>query len=67
MSKLLILTVGLPQSGKSTWSRQYAKEKGIPHVNPDSIRMSFYGHPFIRKAEAWIWPFVRVMVDFWVV
>ncbi len=30
----LILTVGLPRSGKTTW----ALEQGWPIVNPDSIR-----------------------------
>lgn len=38
MSKL-ILTVGLPQSGKSTWSR----EQGHPIVNRDSIRFAIAG------------------------
>lgn len=60
--KTLIVTVGLPRSGKSTWAREYSKKHGIPHVSSDSVRMAFYGHPFIREAEPWVWPQIRVMV-----
>jgi predicted kinase len=60
----LILTVGLPQSGKSTWAREYtASHVGVAHVDVDAVRMAFYGKQFIRKAEPWIWPLVRVMVE----
>ena len=58
MEKTLILTVGLPRSGKSTW----AKQQGRPIVNPDSIRMAIHGHPFIRLAEPLVWAIAKVMV-----
>jgi predicted kinase len=32
----LILTVGLPRSGKTTW----AKQQGVPMVNRDAIRLA---------------------------
>ncbi|KKK82651.1 hypothetical protein LCGC14_2801230, partial [marine sediment metagenome] len=48
--KKLILTVGLPRSGKSTWARK----QGHPIVNPDSIRLALYGEPFIEEAEPMI-------------
>lgn len=41
-NQLLILTVGLPQSGKSTW----AKSQGHPIVNRDSIRKTLAGEKF---------------------
>jgi predicted kinase len=63
MSKLVILTVGLPRSGKSTWARLFSQVHGVPHVSSDAVRVAFYGHPFIRKAEAWVWPMIRVMVE----
>ncbi len=56
--KTLILTVGLPQSGKSTWARQ----QGLPIVNPDSIRLALHGKPFIGLAEPFVWAIAKVMV-----
>lgn len=56
--KLLLLTVGLPQSGKSTW----AKKQGVPIVNPDSIRLALHGQPFIGLAEPFVWAIAKVMV-----
>lgn len=43
----VILTVGLPRSGKSTW----AKKQKLPIVNRDSIRLAIHGQPFIGEAE----------------
>lgn len=54
----LILTVGLPQSGKSTWARS----TGFPVVNPDSIRLGLHGKPFIGLAEPFVWAIAKVMV-----
>lgn len=53
----LILTVGLPRSGKSTW----AKVQGIPVVNPDSIRLALHGHAFIQEAEGIVWEHAYLM------
>ena len=46
MSKL-ILAVGLPRSGKSTWARS----QGHPIVNRDSIRLALHGRRFLAEAE----------------
>jgi predicted kinase len=54
----LILTVGLPRSGKSTWARQ----QPYPIVNPDAIRLALYGQAFIADAEQMIWAMARYMV-----
>lgn len=54
----LILTVGLPRSGKSTWARQ----TGLPIVNPDSIRLALHGQPFHADAEPFVWAIARAMV-----
>ena len=43
----LILTVGLPRSGKSTW----AKKQGYPIVNRDAIRLALHGQAFIGASE----------------
>lgn len=48
---LLILTIGLPRSGKSTW----AKSQGHPIVNPDSIRLALHGKDFISSSEPFVW------------
>ena len=58
MNKLHI-TVGLPQSGKSTWCK---REGHLPVVNPDSIRLALHGMPFISEAEPFVWAIAKVMV-----
>ena len=54
----MILTVGLPRSGKSTW----AKTTGHPIVNPDSIRLALYGMAFQKEAEGFVWAIAKCMV-----
>ncbi len=54
----LILTVGLPQSGKSTWARM----QECPIVNPDSIRLALHGKPFIPESEPFVWAIAKCMV-----
>ena len=54
----LILTVGLPRSGKSTWAIQ----QGLPIVNPDSIRLALHGQPFLKDAEPMVWVIAKYMV-----
>lgn len=56
--QLLILTVGLPRSGKSTWARQ----QGVPVVNPDSIRLALHGQAFVASAEPFVWATAKLMV-----
>ena len=56
--KELILTVGLPRSGKSTW----AILTGFPIVNPDSIRQALHGKPFLKDAEPMVWVIAKYMV-----
>jgi predicted kinase len=56
--KTLILTIGLPRSGKSTW----AKKTGFPIVNRDAIRLALHGQPFILEAE----PMVTAIEDYMV-
>ena len=48
--KTLILTIGLPRSGKSTW----AKKTGFPIVNRDAIRLALHGQPFLKEAESMV-------------
>lgn len=54
----LLMTVGLPRSGKSTW----AKATGLPMVNPDSIRLALYERPFIASCEDMVWTITKYMV-----
>jgi len=57
--KKLILTVGLPRSGKSTWART----QGYPIVNPDSIRLAMHGEAYVPTLEHLVWTTARIMVD----
>lgn len=54
----LVMTVGLPRSGKSTW----AKATGLPMVNPDSIRLAIHGQDFLAQAEPLVWATAKTMV-----
>ena len=54
----LVLTVGLPKSGKTTWARG----DGAPIVNPDAIRLALHGQRFVGEAEPFVWGIARVMV-----
>jgi predicted kinase len=47
----LIVCVGLPRSGKSTWARA----QGWPIVNPDSIRLAIHGRRFEERLEPLVW------------
>lgn len=45
MMKRIILTVGCPGSGKSTWTREFiAKNPGFFNINRDDYRQSIMGH-----------------------
>lgn len=54
----LLLTVGLPRSGKSTWARSTE----LPMVNPDSIRLALHGKAFDSAYEDEVWRLARLMV-----
>lgn len=56
--KTLLFTVGLPRSGKSTWS----KSTGLPIVNRDSIRLALHGQPFLKEAEDMVTAIEKYMV-----
>lgn len=58
-NKLLILTVGLPQSGKSTW----ANESGHPIVNRDAIRKTLGGTIRYFNEEKRVSEIERLMVE----
>ena len=57
--KTLMMTVGLPRSGKTTWARA----QGHPIVNPDSIRLNLYGHRYWPRGEKHVWAIARTMVE----
>jgi predicted kinase len=56
---VLYVTVGLPNSGKSTW----AQKTNLPVVNPDSIRLALHGQRFVESAEPLVWAIAEVMVS----
>ena len=56
--KNLVLTVGLPRSGKTTWALQ----QDCPIVNPDSIRLAIHSQLFIPSAEPLVWVIAEYMV-----
>jgi predicted kinase len=60
---ILICTVGLPRSGKSTW----AKTTGLPIVSPDGIRLALTGRRWWGPIEHEVWATIRTMLRslFW--
>jgi len=57
---ILIVMVGLPRSGKTTWAK--LNMGGCPIVCPDSIRLALHGERFIRLAEPFVWAIAKAMV-----
>lgn len=55
---ILIVTIGYPRSGKSTWARA----TGFPIVCPDAIRLGLHGKAFIKEAEPFVWVTAKLMV-----
>lgn len=55
---ILLLTIGLPRSGKSTWARS----QGYPVINPDAIRLALHGQRFAAEAEPFVWASAKLMV-----
>ena len=64
MSKpTLILTVGLPRSGKSTYLRTRWPRGILPIVCPDEIRRYLGCFPFAQHMEPFVWWVARLMVE----
>ena len=59
----LIVLMGLPRSGKSTWARANSRKLNAPIVNPDAIRLAMYGTAYIRSMEPYVWAVAKTMVD----
>ncbi len=54
MALELILTIGLPASGKTTWAEDYIKKNPeYINVNRDDIRLSFQGRGRYAKFSKW--------------
>lgn len=60
--KTLICMMGLPRSGKSTTAAKLSEALKAPIVNPDAIRLSLHGQPFLRTAEKFVWAVADLMV-----
>ena len=59
----LILMVGLPRSGKTTWAKKYCEDNpNIVIVSPDTIRIALHGQRFIPEAEDMVWGIHYTMV-----
>ncbi len=53
-SPILTIMVGIPRSGKSTWSEKNKTPEDII-ICPDTIRKEIFGHQFHQNAEPYIW------------
>jgi predicted kinase len=58
MVKRLIITVGYPRCGKSTW----AQGTGFPVVSSDAIRLALFGSLWSEAHEHLVLPLARTMV-----
>jgi predicted kinase len=59
MKPMLLLMVGYPGSGKSSWARR----QGFPIVNTDSIRRALHGKWWDAEREPEVWKIAHVMVE----
>lgn len=59
----LLVTAGLPRSGKTTLCNEKYKPMGFTIVNPDSFRLAIHGQRFLAPAEPLVWACVFAAVD----
>jgi len=59
---LLLCTMGLPRSGKSTWARAFCGRHGVPLVSADAVRLAIHGQRYIDVAEPLVHATVGAMV-----
>lgn len=55
----LIMPIGLPRSGKSSWTRK----QECPIVCVDCIRLALHGQPYLASAEPTVWSTAKLMVS----
>ena len=48
---ILLATLGFPGSGKTFFSRRFAKERGFFHLNSDRVRGEIFSTPVYNKKE----------------
>lgn len=63
MERLLIATVGLPRSGKTTLCRIVSDRKGWPIISPDAFRVAIHGKRFDADREPEVWTAIRVAIN----
>ena len=61
--QLLLIMMGLPRSGKTTWAKAEAHVLNAVIVSPDCIRLSLHGKPYIHSMEPYVWSIARTMVE----
>jgi predicted kinase len=59
---LLIATVGLPRSGKSTILKKLAADLHAPIVKKDDIRLALHGQRYVPCAEDFVRAIAKVMI-----
>jgi predicted kinase len=57
-NSLLVVLVGLPRAGKSTWARK----QGYPVVSRDAIRLAIHGQRYVQQAEHFVTATSKAMV-----
>lgn len=61
----MIVMMGLPRSGKSTWANNYVKKhKDWILICPDDIRITITGKRWYAPAEPVVWGTVKTMVRY---
>jgi predicted kinase len=60
---ILLATIGLPRSGKSTMCQNIYMNKGYAVVNPDSFRLAIHGKRYLASAELHVWASVFTAID----
>jgi len=62
MNQTLIVMVGLPRSGKSTYIEKQKWLEKYPVICPDSFRLAIHGQRFYKPAEPFVWGAVQATI-----
>lgn len=62
MNKTLIMLVGLPRSGKSTYRKKLVEQFKYLTVCPDTLRLLIHGEAFKAEYEKQVWQTAELMV-----
>lgn len=62
----IVIMVGLPRSGKTTFVEKYLKRYDYIILSSDQLRLSLYKEVFIKERESEMWSMFREMYNYFI-